>query len=322
MAEKILAVCGPTASGKTALAIQLAQRLGGEIVSMDSRQIYRGMRIGTAAPTVEEMRGIPHHLIGIAEPDAPFSCADYAARAEVCIREIAARGKLPILCGGTGLYLDSLLRVSAFSESEGSQTVRSALHDFAEKQGAQALHDRLAAVDPASAEAIHPNNVRRVVRALEIYETTGVTKTEWDRRSLSMEPKYDARIVVLDFHRRELLYDRIDRRIDIMMQEGLETEVRALWEAGLLDARYVAAQAIGYKEFLPYFGGTATLSEATAQISLSTRHYAKRQLTWFRRYCDALWLYPDTEADTGAPLKNAETLAAETVETLRRDGFL
>lgn len=322
MAEKILAVCGPTASGKTALAIRLAQRLRGEIVSMDSMQIYRGMRIGTAAPTAEEMQGVPHHLIGIVEPDAPFSCADYTVRAEACIREITARGKLPILCGGTGLYLDSLLRVSAFSDAEGSQTVRASLHAFAEAQGIQALHDRLAAVDPDAAASIHPNNVRRVVRALEIYEITGVTKTEWDRRSLSMEPKYDARILVLDFHNRDLLYDRIDRRIDMMIQDGLEAEVRALWEDGLLDARYIAAQAIGYKEFLPYLAGTGTLSDVTAQISLSTRHYAKRQLTWFRRYKDALWLYPDTEADAGAPLKSADELAAEAAAGLRADGFL
>ncbi|MBO5670163.1 MAG: tRNA (adenosine(37)-N6)-dimethylallyltransferase MiaA [Clostridia bacterium] len=322
MAEKILAVCGPTASGKTSLSIRLAQRLGGEIVSMDSMQVYRGMRIGTAAPTVEEMQGIPHHLIGFVEPDAPFSCADYVTLAASCIRDITARGKLPILCGGTGLYLDSLLRVSAFSDAEGSQTVRASMHEFAEKQGTQALHDRLAAVDPIAAAAIHPNNVRRVVRALEIYETTGVTKTEWDRRSLAAEPKYDARIFVMDFHNRDLLYDRIDRRVDLMMQDGLEAEVRTLWEDGLLDARYIAAQAIGYKEFLPYFEGEGTLSDVTAQISLSTRHYAKRQLTWFRRYRDALWLYPDTDGDSCAPLKTAEELSSEAEEKLRKQGFL
>ena len=322
MAEKIIAVCGPTASGKTALSIRLAQRLCGEIVSMDSMQIYRGMCIGTAAPTVEEMEGIPHHMIGIVNPDEPFSCADYAARAEVCIRDITARGKLPILCGGTGLYLDSLLKVSAFSEAEGSEMVRASLHAFAEEQGVQALHDRLSAVDPDAAAAIHKNNVRRVVRALEIYETTGVTKTEWDRRSLSAEPKYDARILVLDFHNRERLYSRIDKRIEIMLEEGLEVEVRALWEKGLLNPEYIAAQAIGYKEFLPYLEGTGTLSDVAAQISLSTRHYAKRQLTWFRRYRDALWLYPDTEGDADAPLKTADILAAEAESSLRGDGFL
>ncbi len=322
MAEKILAVCGPTASGKTALSIQLAQRLGGEIVSMDSMQIYRGMRIGTAAPTTEEMQGIPHHLIGFVEPDAPFSCADYTARAETCIRDITARGRLPILCGGTGLYLDSLLRVSAFSDAAGSETVRASLHAYAAEQGAQALHDRLSAVDPEAAAAIHPNNVRRVVRALEIFETTGVTKTEWDRRSLTVEPKYDARILVLDFHNRDLLYDRIDQRIGIMLKDGLEAEVRSLWEAGLLETRYIAAQAIGYKEFLPYFAGQNTLDDVMAQISISTRHYAKRQLTWFRRYRDALWLYPDTEADTDAPLKSAEALALEAEAFLRADGFV
>jgi tRNA dimethylallyltransferase len=322
MTDKILAVCGPTASGKTALAIRLAQMLGGEVVSCDSMQIYRRMRIGTAAPTPEETEGVPHHLIGIAEPDEPFSCADYTARAEECIRDITARGKLPIFCGGTGLYLDSLLRVSAFSEAEGSAQVRAALHSFAETEGADALHARLCAVDPEAAAAIHKNNVRRVVRALEIYETTGVTKTEWDRRSLSAEPKYNARIAVLDFYDRGLLYGRIDRRVSVMLAEGLEAEVRALYDDGLLDGRHIAAQAIGYKEFLPYFAGEATLEEAADQIRLSTRRYAKRQLTWFRRYGDALWLYPDTEGAPELPLRTAETLAAEAIAIWKKDGFL
>ena len=319
MAEKLIAVCGPTASGKTSFAIRLAQKLDGEVISMDSMQIYRRMQIGTAAPTVEEMQGVPHHMVGIVEPSEAFSCADYAARAEECIRDITARGKMPILCGGTGLYLDSLLRVSAFSEAEGSAEIRADLQAFAEAEGAEALHNRLAAVDPKAAAAIHPNNVRRVIRALEIYESTGVTKTEWDRLSLSIAPKYDARIAVLDFCDRERLYGRIDRRVDLMLEDGLEAEVRALYDDGLLDSRYVAAQAIGYKEFIPYLTGERTLAEAADQIRLSSRRYAKRQLTWFRRYTDALWLYPDAE---GEPLKSADALAAETIETWKKDGFL
>ncbi len=319
MRDKMIAVCGPTASGKTSFAIRLAQMLGGEVVSMDSMQIYKRMSIGTAAPTETEMMGVPHHMIGIVGPEEAFSCADYTVRAEACIREIIARGKMPILCGGTGLYLDSLLRVSAFSEAEGSEEIRARLQKAADDEGNESLHARLAEVDPDSADAIHPNNVRRVIRALEIYESTGITKTEWDRRSLLMEPKYDAGIVVLDFHNRETLYSRIDRRVDVMLADGLEDEARALYEEGLIDGRYVAAQAIGYKEFIPYFRGECTLAEAADQVRLSTRRYAKRQLTWFRRYTDALWLYPDAE---GLPLKSADILAEEAIETWKKDGFL
>ncbi len=319
MAEKLIAVCGPTASGKTSFAIRLARMLGGEVISMDSMQIYRRMQIGTAAPTAEEMEGVVHHMIGIVEPSEPFSCADYTERAEACIRDITARGKLPILCGGTGLYLDSLLRVSAFSEAEGSAEIRASLQAFAEAEGAEALHNRLSAVDPEAAEAIHPNNVRRVIRALEIYESTGVTKTEWDRRSLAIAPKYDAKIAVLDFHDRDTLYGRIDRRVDLMLRDGLEAEVRALYADGLLDSRYIAAQAIGYKEFLPYLTGACTLADAADQVRLSSRRYAKRQLTWFRRYTDALWLYPDAD---GLPLKSAEALAEEAIQAWKKDGFL
>jgi len=319
MKQKILAVVGPTASGKTSLAIRLAQKLNGEIVSSDSMQIYRRMQIGTAAPTVGEMQGIPHHMIGIAEPDEPFSCADYTDRARECIRDIASRGKMPILCGGTGLYLDSLLWVSAFSEAEGSDEVRAALQQFAQQNGIEALHRRLAEADPEAAEAIHPNNVRRVIRALEIFETTGITKTEWDRRSLAREPNYDAKIVVLDFRDRQMLYDRIDRRVTVMMEEGLVQEVRALYDHGFLDSRCVASQAIGYKEFLPYFSGEISLEQAADQIRLSTRRYAKRQLTWFRRYTDALWLYPD---ENGLPLRSSDELAQAVSDYLGLHSFV
>ncbi|MBE6561558.1 MAG: tRNA (adenosine(37)-N6)-dimethylallyltransferase MiaA [Ruminococcaceae bacterium] len=319
MRQKIVTVAGPTASGKTALAVQIALKIGGEVISCDSMQIYRGMQIGTAAPTAEEMCGIPHHMVAIANPDEPFSCADYTERAEACIREIAARGRVPVICGGTGLYLDSLLRVSAFSESEKTDEVRAALHAFAEKNGAEALHARLAAVDPESAEAIHYNNVRRVVRALEIFETTGVTKSEWDKRSLAVEPKYDAFMTVLDFRDRQRLYDRIDRRVSLMMDAGLLDEVRTLYNAGMLKDNYIAAQAIGYKEFLPYFSGEAAPEECADQVRLSSRRYAKRQLTWFRRYKDALWLYPD---EAGESLASAESLAAQAVSAMKETGFL
>ena len=311
MKEKIIAVVGPTASGKTSLSIRLAQELGGEIVSCDSMQIYRGMQIGTAAPTKEEMAGIPHHLIGFVSPEMEFSVAEYRERAAECIADIASRGKMPILCGGTGLYLDALLYVSQFAEVEKSDTLRRELEEFAEAHGNEALHGQLAEVDPAAAEAIHPNNVRRVIRALEMYRLTGITKTEWDKRSLAKEAAYDARILALDYHDRSILHRRIEMRVDQMMEGGLEEEIRALYEAGLLKPKTIAGQAIGYKEFLPYLAGESTLSAVAEEIKGATRRYARRQLTWFRRYDFALWLYPDTEGNPDAPLKSADALVQE-----------
>ena len=315
MKEKIIAVVGPTASGKTALSIRLAQELKGEIVSCDSMQIYRGMCIGTAAPTVEEMAGIPHHLIGFVSPAQEFSVAEYRERAAECIADIASRGKTPIFCGGTGLYLDSLLHVSEFSEVEKSEDLRRELTEYAATNGNDALHARLAAVDPAAAEAIHPNNVRRVVRALEMYQLTGVTKTEWDKRSLAQDTAYDARILALDFHDRTILHRRIEMRVDQMMEQGLEAEVRTLYDAGLLQPRSIAGQAIGYKEFLPYLAGESTLSAVAEEIKGATRRYARRQLTWFRRYESALWLYPDTDGDPDAPLRSADELVRQVLDS-------
>ena len=277
---KILAVVGPTASGKTAVSIELAKRLGGEVVSCDSMQVYRRMNIGTAKPTKEEMCGILHHLIDAVEPDEPFSCAEYVTLATEVVREISARGKLPVFCGGTGLYLDRFL-CGEMEETHADEDLRASLLAFAEAEGVDALHERLRSVDPESADAIHKNNVKRVVRALEIYEQTGIPKSEFDRRSQMVESPYEAIVIGLHYPRREVLYDRINRRVDIMLAEGLLEETQTLKSEGVFEVNLTAAQAIGYKELLGYLNGEETLTEATENLKTATRRYAKRQLTWF-----------------------------------------
>ena len=291
---KILAVVGPTASGKTAVSVELARRLGGEVVSCDSMQVYRRMNIGTAKPTEEEKRGIPHHLIDVVEPDAPFSCAEYVTAASEAVKEIASRGKLPILCGGTGLYLDRFL-CGEMEETHADEGLRASLFAFAESEGVEALHARLREVDPESADAIHPNNVKRVVRALEIYEQTGIPKSEFDRRSQAGESPYDAVVVGLYYPNREVLYERINRRVDIMIEDGLLEETKQLSDEGVFDVNLTAAQAIGYKELLGYLDGSETLSEATENLKTATRRYAKRQLTWFSAKPYVEWV--DMEKD-------------------------
>lgn len=310
MKTKIIAVAGPTASGKTSLAVEIAKRVGGEVISNDSMQIYRGMEIGTAAPTMEERQGIVHHMVGVCDPSDEFSCADYSERARRIIEDIAAQGKIPVFCGGTGLYLDSVLTVSDLSESEKDTTVRDRLTLFAKEEGNKALHDRLRQVDPEAAETIHMNNVRRVVRALEIFETTGITKTEWDRRSKERELPYDVSMAIIEFSDRELLYSRIDKRVHLMMEAGLLGEVKHLFENDLLSKGKPAFQAIGYKEFIPYLEGTATLEECISEVQMVSRRYAKRQITWFRRYSDAIRLTADTENG----VRSAEELACEFLE--------
>ena len=277
---RIFAVVGATASGKSDYAVALAERLGGEIISCDSMQVYRGMNIGTAKPTAEEMRGIPHHLIDVAEPDEPFSVADYVSAAETAVREITARGKLPIFCGGTGLYLDRFLFGGLAAETDSDPDLKDALMELAKKHGNVFLHTKLCEVDPESAKMVHPNNVRRVVRALEIYERTGIPKSEWDRRTREVESPYNATVIGIDRPREEL-YRRIDARVENMLAEGLVEETRALARRGVFDRNRTAAQAIGYKEILPYLRGECSLAEAAETLKTATRHYAKRQLTWF-----------------------------------------
>lgn len=278
---KILAIAGPTASGKTALSIALAKRLGGEVVCCDSMQIYRGMDIGTAKPTREEMDGVPHHLIDIADPCDAFSVNDYVQAANAAVQEILARGKLPIFCGGTGLYLDAFLRGGLPDTPAASPTLRAELSALAEERGAAFLHDMLAAVDPESAAATHYNNTRRVIRALEIYRLSGIPKSEWDRRSLTLPSLYHAAVLGLCFDHRPLLYKRIDQRVEEMLRTGLIEETRTLMEAAVFEHSPTAAAAIGYKELLPYLRGTCTLEEVVTELKTATRHYAKRQMTWF-----------------------------------------
>ncbi len=304
---KTISVLGPTASGKTALSIALAKRLDGEIISCDSMQLYRGMDIGTATPDLTERDGIPHHLFDICDPEDSFSAADYAAAAVPVIADIASRGKAVIFCGGTGMYLDSIMKISSYKEGKSDEGLREELAQYAETNGNEALHRMLREIDPESAEKIHPNNVKRVIRAIEIYRLTGMTKTQVDAEQVTGESAYDNTNVILDYKNRDILYDRINRRVDIMLRDGLVEEAKALYDNGKLTGK-TASQAIGYKELVPYFEGNCTLIDAAEQIKLNTRHYAKRQITWFNRY-DGIRIAPDE----GEVLLTAEEMAERVI---------
>ncbi len=280
---RVIGVVGPTAVGKTALAIELALALDGEIISCDSMQIYRHMSIGTAKATPEEQAMVPHHLIDIIEPSEDFSCADYAVLARQVIEDIISRGKTPILCGGTGLYLDSVIEIPSFADTVRDDEYRAEMELFAIENGADALHALLFEVDPESARAIHKNNIKRVIRALEIYHTTGKKKSELDALSRTQPAPYDATVFFLCCEDRDTLYSRIDSRVDEMIASGLVDECRTLWEMGVLNGKTTASGAIGYKELIPYLKGEATLASCISQLKLSTRHYAKRQITYFKK---------------------------------------
>lgn len=286
----LLAVVGPTASGKSELAVRLAAALGGEIVGCDSMQIYRDMEIGTAKPTAEERAAVRHHLIDFVDPADPrgYSCADYAADAVRAVAGIHARGRLPIVCGGTGLYLDALLFDRPWSESEGKSGIRERLTREAEELGPHGMWLRLAAVDPESAAKTHENNVRRVVRALEIFEQTGRTKSELDR--VGGEARYDHLVIALRRQDREAQNARIAARVDRMLEGGLIAETEKLMRAGVFDTNRTAAQAIGYKEMLGYVRGESSLDAAREALIIATRQYAKRQLTWFGAKDYVTWL--------------------------------
>ena len=282
MPPKILVITGPTASGKTWLAVELAKLRGGEVVSADSMQIYRRMDIGTAKPTPEEMQGIPHHMIDVADPEEDFSVARYVDMAARCVEDILDRGKLPILAGGTGLYVDSLLSGRTFAAFDGDSPLRAQLEERFAREGGEPLLRELALADPESAARLHPNDAKRVIRALEVFLTTGKTITQHNRETLALPPRYRALTLSLDFQRREDMWARIDRRVDQMMERGLEEEVRALLRSGV-PKRCTAMQAIGYKELAAAVSGEGSLEEAAAQVKLRSRQYAKRQRTWFRR---------------------------------------
>lgn len=293
MKKKILAVVGPTASGKSALAIELAKRFNGEIICCDSMQIYKRMDIGTAKPTQDELQQVQHHLFDFADPMQSFSCADYIPLAQAVADDILARGKTPVFCGGTGLYLDRFLSGAEFEETSVDEEFRREMNAFAAEHGNEALHEKLREVDPASAEEIHPNNVKRVIRALEIYKTSGKTKSELDRASKSFESQYEAVQIGIRYENREVLYNRINLRVDKMMQAGLLDETRELLESGIFEHNATAAQAIGYKELLSYFAGDKALIEAVEDLKMATRRYAKRQMTWFSSHGDVHWITAD-----------------------------
>ena len=289
----VLAVVGPTASGKTALGVALAEQFGGEIISADSMQIYKGLDVGTAKVTPEETRGIPHHGVDILQPDEPFSVADFTAAADPLIRKLMARGKLPIVVGGTGLYITSLLNGMNFAPEKIDPAIRARLQARADAVGSAALYAQLQSIDPDYAAQVHPNNLPRVIRALELYEATGRKMSAERISARAAEPPYRSLCLCLTCRDRATLYDRIGCRVDLMVKNGVLDEAKQVYDHR--ESYRTAAQAIGYKEFFPYFEGTAPLEECTEKLKQATRNYAKRQLTWFRRQNDAVWLYIDEE---------------------------
>ena len=307
--KKILVIVGPTASGKTRMAVELAKAHNGEVVSADSMQIYRRMDIGTAKPTAEEMDGIPHHMIDVADPEEDFSVARYVELASACVDDILARGKLPIVAGGTGLYVDSLLSGRTFAAFSPESALRKELEAELAERGGEAMLEELSRVDPEAAARLHPNDHKRIVRALEVYRSTGKTISEHNRETQALPPRYEALTIGLNFQDRADLWARIDARVDQMAAAGLEREVRELLSSGL-SPRCTAMQAIGYKEFVAAVEGDMTWREAEELVKLRSRQYAKRQLTWFRRSRDTHWLLWEKNPNFG----NARQRSTELLE--------
>ena len=301
--NNIICIAGPTASGKTALAVELAKELNGEVVSCDSMYVYKRMDIGTAKPTVEEMDGIVHHMIDVAEPDADFSVSKYCCMAAPIVDDIVARGKTAIIAGGTGLYMDSLIKGNDFAPFPATG-VREKLEAKGAEVGFEAMLAELRAIDPESAERI--KDLRRCIRALEVYYETGITITEHNRRTQEIPPRYNPLWIGLDFSDRAELYRRINLRVDIMLQQGLVEEIRGLLASGIPE-KCTAMQAIGYKEFVAALNGQCTIEEAADQVRQGTRHYAKRQLTWLRRNKAIHWI-----------TRESDTVPEEIIEQARR----
>ncbi len=278
--NKIIVVCGPTASGKTALAVELAKRYDGEVISADSMQIYTDMDVASAKATPEEQQGIPHYLIGFLEPTESFSVADYVKLCGECAEDILGRGKTPIICGGTGLYISSFVDNITFDDSGQDFAYREEMRQFAVENGNAALLEKLREIDPETAAALHENNVGRIIRALEVYKTTGHTISQAKAMSRREPSPYEFIMLTIDFANRDRLRERINRRVDALLENGLVEEARRCFEQ---PDRPTAAQAIGCKELYPYFRGERTLEECVEELKLRTRQYAKRQMTWFRR---------------------------------------
>lgn len=307
----VIAVVGPTASGKSHLAVQLAKWLHTEVVSADSMQIYRELSIGTAKPTLEEMDGIVHHLVDFLPISESFSVADYVEMARKCLFSIHQKGKIPIVVGGTGLYVRSLLQNLDFTESEKDESLREVLRKKAEEQGVSALVDELRQFDPESADRIVPNNIPRLIRAIEVYRMTGKTMTQLLEASRREPSPYDVCMIGLNYRDRSILYDRINRRVDQMMESGLLNEAEAVLK---MENGKTALQAIGYKELQPYFEGDLSLEAAVENMKQGTRRYAKRQLTWFRREPEIHWIYPDDAREENDVLERAKTIVKRCFE--------
>ena len=307
---KVICVVGPTACGKTTLGVLLAKKYGGEVVSADSMQIYRGMTIGTAAPTEAEMQGVPHHMIAVADPAEQWSAAEYVSRATPVVDDILARGKLPVLVGGTGLWMDALIRGHGFAKGHAGGAIRRELEARLEREGIAPLLEELRQVDPESAERLHPADTKRILRALEVYRETGSTISAHNAATRMIPPRYDAIWIGLQFADRADMKALIDRRVDKMVQEGLLDEVRALLAMGL-PRNATAMQAIGYKEFLGVLDGALTEPEAIELVKLRSRQYAKRQLTWLRRNPDIHWIFWEKDRDFARALQiSTEILSA------------
>ena len=286
----VIAVVGPTASGKTSLSIEIAKHFSGQVVSADSMQIYEKMNIATAKPTDDEMQGVPHHLIGFQPIDKKFSVAEYVTLAKECIEKIHNQGDLPVVAGGTGLYVDSLLQNIQFSKEEGNNEFRNELIEMFDQKGADFMLEALREIDPQTAEKLHLNDKSRIIRALEIYKATGKTMTEQKILSREEESPFEVLYIGINYRDRNVLYDRINRRVDIMLENGLLDEAKDFYN---IDADKTACQAIGYKELAPYFNGEKSLEDCLESLKIETRHYAKRQLTWFRKNENINWVYPD-----------------------------